>query len=144
MRHGEAGEARTDQERPLTPRGRAQAKASATGLRALGVTVPLIWCSPYVRARQTADIVAGVHGATVVDDPRFVPGASPEKAAEAILEARGGVFVVAHMPILPGLIEVLVGGRTTFATAAVAHVVIVGGTGVLSGLFSSEFLEHVR
>jgi len=144
MRHGEAGEARSDAERPLTLRGRSQALASARGLHALGVRVPRIWCSPYLRARQTADIVASVFGSSVDEDARFVPGGNPESAAEAVVNARDGVFVVAHMPILPGVVEVLAGGRASFGTAAVAHVAVVGGTGFLVGLFSSEFLEHVR
>lgn len=153
MRHGEAGEARTDPERPLTPRGRAQAKASATGLKALGVAVPRIWCSPYVRARQTAEIVGAVLGVDVVEDARFVPGASAERAVEAVYGAKDGVLVVAHMPILPAIIEVVCGGRVSFSTASVAHVVVAAasahaplgaGTGFLSGLFSSDFLEHVR
>ncbi len=144
MRHGEAGEARFDADRPLTPRGRSQADASALGLRRLNVRVPVIHHSPYLRARQTAEIVAGVFGSKLVVDEGLTPSSSPERAAEALIEHREGAFVVAHMPILPAIIDLLCGARVSFPTAAVAQIVVLGGTGVLGGLWSCEVLERVR
>ena len=152
MRHGEAAEARTDPERPLTPRGLAQAKASAAGLQRLGVQVPVIHHSPYVRAAQTAAAVAAVFGSRLIADDAFLPSSSPEAAAEALIKygetygekMRAGAFVVAHLPILPGIADVLCGARLSFSTAAIAQIVVLGGTGVLGGLWSSEVLERVR
>ncbi len=54
---GEAG-IKTDEERPLSDKGKVRAKASARGLKALGLKPDLILSSPLVRARQTAEIVA--------------------------------------------------------------------------------------
>ena len=143
MRHGEAGEARVDAERALTPRGRAQATATATGLLRLGIAVPVIRHSPYRRATETATAVAAVLGSTLVVDDRFTPSSSPDVAVDALLAERTGTFVVAHLPLLAGIVEQLVGARVQFATASVAHVVVDGGTGVLAGFWSSAGLERV-
>lgn len=55
---------------PLDATGRAQAaelaqRASTYGFRAL-------WCSPLLRARETADVVAGALGLQPREDPRLV------------------------------------------------------------------------
>jgi len=144
MRHGEAGEAAHDTDRPLTPRGRGQALASAQGLLKLGVRIPQIWHSPYRRASETAAIVAAVHGATLVEDPHFTPEASPVRAANRVKAAPSHTLVVAHMPILPGLVDFLCHTRVGFSTAMVAHLVVgADDHAVVADLFSSEFLEQV-
>lgn len=146
MRHGEAGEASTDAARPLTARGEAQALSSASGLLKLGVKIPVIWHSPYRRAAQTAAIVARVHGAALVVDDRFTPEASPVRAVDAVRGAPAGALIVAHMPILPGIVELLCGLRASFSTASVAHVVVgrPPEPSVLGRLLTSDFLEHVQ
>lgn len=144
MRHGEAGEARFDAERPLTPRGLAQASASAQGLKRLNAKVPVIHHSPYARATQTAGAVAAVFGSRLVAVDWLTPAASPDAAAEALIALREGAFVVAHMPILPGILDILCGARVSFPTAAVAQILVSGGSGVLGGLWTSELLERVR
>ena len=144
MRHGEAGEARFDADRPLTPRGQAQAQASAGGLLRMKVKVPVIHHSPYLRAFQTAAAVGAVLGSRLVVDDGLTPSSSPERAVEALLQLREGAFVVAHMPILPGIVDLLCGGRVNFPTSGVAQIVVLGGTGVLGGLWSSEVLERFR
>ena len=144
MRHGEAAEGRFDAERPLTPRGIAQAKATALGLQRLHVKVPVIHHSPYVRAQQTAAAVAAVFGSRLVVDDAFTPMSPPERAAEALIAMREGTFVVGHMPILPAIIDILCGARVNLPTAAVAQIVVLGGSGVMTGLWTSEVLERVR
>ena len=47
-----------DSTRPLTPAGEGKMRQIAKGMRALSVDPDLILSSPYVRARQTAEIVA--------------------------------------------------------------------------------------
>jgi phosphohistidine phosphatase len=63
IRHGIAYEPGATQngndvERPLTNKGREKIHQVARALRALNVNPDVIISSPYVRARQTADIVA--------------------------------------------------------------------------------------
>lgn len=54
--HGE------DQARPLTDEGVEKTRKAANGLLRLGVTPTHLLCSPYLRTRQTADLVKDVLG----------------------------------------------------------------------------------
>jgi phosphohistidine phosphatase len=47
-----------DSRRPLTPKGAERFREAVVGLLALGVEIDEILTSPYVRARQTADLLA--------------------------------------------------------------------------------------
>ncbi len=65
LRHGIAVEPGTpgyerDADRPLTPEGERKLKQIARAMEALGLSFDLILSSPYLRARQTAEIVAEV------------------------------------------------------------------------------------
>ncbi|MCD6046157.1 MAG: phosphohistidine phosphatase [Gammaproteobacteria bacterium] len=60
MRHGEAGSAMRDFDRPLTDEGIVQCKARALILQQHGVVCSAIVSSPAVRARSSAAAVAGV------------------------------------------------------------------------------------
>lgn len=76
MRHGEStwNVAGREQGRtahpPLTELGRRQVLAAAEDLVAADVAA--VVCSPLVRARQSADLVAARLGLEVVEDPRLV------------------------------------------------------------------------
>ena len=48
-----------DTKRPLTPEGRKKLRRIARSMRRMDLSFDLILSSPYVRARQTAEIVAG-------------------------------------------------------------------------------------
>ena len=63
LRHGIALEPgakgiKHDSERPLTPEGRQKLLQVAAALLALEISFDLILSSPYVRARQTAELIA--------------------------------------------------------------------------------------
>ena len=65
MRHGIAadlgvGGVIRDADRPLTPEGRAKLQVMAEGMRRLELKFNLIFTSPLLRARQTAEVVADV------------------------------------------------------------------------------------
>jgi broad specificity phosphatase PhoE len=55
---------------PLNDTGRAQAAVLAE--RAAGYGFRALWCSPLLRARETADIVAARIGLAPVEDPRLM------------------------------------------------------------------------
>jgi phosphohistidine phosphatase len=142
MRHGEAADAPRDRDRPLTARGRVQARTSAQGLKALGASPARLWHSPYLRAAETAAIVGEVFGLPPTVDERFVPDGDGDDCARFLLGERQGGLVVAHMPILPATLHALVGAGASFSTAGVAHVGIMGGHAVLVGLYSAAALER--
>jgi phosphohistidine phosphatase len=63
LRHGLAGQFgdpkyKDDSQRPLTAQGRKKMRRAAAGMQALGLKFDAILSSPYLRARQTAEIVA--------------------------------------------------------------------------------------
>ena len=65
MRHGIAsdlgvGGVIRDADRPLTPEGRTKLQVMAEGMRRLDLKFNLIFTSPLLRARQTAEVVADV------------------------------------------------------------------------------------
>jgi phosphohistidine phosphatase len=143
MRHGEAGESpRGDPFRPLTPRGRAQATASARGLARLPARPTRLLHSPYLRAEETAGLVGAVLGLGPEPDERFTPDADPDLAARVLLAGRGTLLVVAHLPILPGIAFALGAGRVQLGTASVVHLAVEGGAAVVAGLWTSEQLAQ--
>lgn len=93
-----------DSQRPITVKGRKKLQKVAFHLRDLIGEVDLIVSSPYVRARQTADVLKEVFEKTkVVEAPELVPQ-SPPQAFHKWLRAHGRDFrsllVVGHEPQL--------------------------------------------
>ena len=119
LRHGVAddrGEAwPDDRKRPLTSEGRSKTREVAAGLHALGVAPDVIFTSPYVRARQTAEIVARELGALgkLRETRHLEPGGSPAALFQAIREvapSADAVMVVGHEPDLGALTSRLIAG----------------------------------
>lgn len=113
LRHGEAEpHARTDAERELTRHGRKEVHQAA--LHLIGRPLRTILCSPYVRARQTAELVedlldGGPHlqvvdWLTPDDDPRQVLDRLAERSEEELL-------LVSHQPFVGALAGLLIHGH---------------------------------
>src|SRR5262245_11798028 len=119
IRHGiaeERGEAWPDDtKRPLTEQGVARLKKEASGLARLDVRFDVMLTSPLIRARQTADAVAGTF------DPRppivVIESLSPGGSYQAILAdlekqlRRSRVALVGHEPGIGELGGRLIGSR---------------------------------
>jgi phosphohistidine phosphatase len=110
LRHGEAqNRARTDAERELTDNGRAEVLSSAASL--MGQPLRWIIASPYVRARQTAELVRQALGFSeaVVTVPWLTPDSDPRKVLDNLdLYASDNVLVVSHQPLVGSLIGLAV------------------------------------
>jgi phosphohistidine phosphatase len=84
----------------------AKLRRVASGMRALGLSFDLILTSPYLRALQTAEIVATDMAArkTVERTPHLAPDGDP-RALIALIRSRSGasasVLVVGHEPAQP-------------------------------------------
>lgn len=119
LRHGEAERrAERDEARVLTPQGREEAASVARLLSSLALRAPRLYSSPYVRARETASIIASILGAqTPATLARFTPDEDPRRAAvalEAVWEP-GTAVIVTHMPLIGALIGWLVEGDASRA-----------------------------
>jgi phosphohistidine phosphatase len=108
FRHGEAyqiGEKgiKTDEERPLTPKGSQVTTEVCAGLSALGITGTTLWHSPLVRAVETAEIIREELG---IPNIKVQPGLAYENHAEPLflslttLPPEAKIFLVGHQPQL--------------------------------------------
>ena len=105
----------SDSERPLTDKGRKKMRQIAKGLRNLGVEFDLILSSPYVRARETAEILADVFKMRkkITFTENLIPLGNPELLIGEINEtyAADSIAVVGHEPHLSTLVGILVAGN---------------------------------
>jgi len=119
FRHGlaaERGDAWPDDtKRPLTEEGMSRLRKAVRGLAHLGVSVEVVLSSPLVRARQTAEIVAGGL------DPRpslvNVDSLAPDGAYAAVVAdlekhaRKTRIALVGHEPMMGELAARLIGSR---------------------------------
>jgi phosphohistidine phosphatase len=120
LRHGIAAERgspgyENDSERPLTAKGERRMQRIGEGMLALGLSYDLILSSPYVRAKQTADIVAQV--LKTLDGVQLSDTLAPEGNPRQLLEVlrnydpeRQNILLVGHEPYLSRLISTLLTG----------------------------------
>ncbi len=127
VRHGEAeARAETDAQRPLSVRGRKQVDALWRQLQGEGVRVQRIMASPYLRAQQTAALIARHY-------PEVTPGTlqliTPDDRPQGVLawlaqqDSLEGLVLVSHMPLvalLSGLLTEGEGARVAFGVGDVA------------------------
>ena len=121
LRHGLAVEPDTpgfknDAVCPLTPKGRRQLGKVAQAMRRMELSFDVIWSSPLVRARQTAELVAKALPArplALADD--LSPGGNAGKLIkklQALKPAPENILLVGHEPDLSELLSRLVTGNT--------------------------------
>lgn len=100
-----------DSQRPLTDKGRKKMRQIARGLRALGVEFDLILSSPYVRARETAEIVADVFKMKKKLDftDNLIPMGEPDLLIAELNEKDSvqSIALVGHEPHLSTLVGLL-------------------------------------
>ncbi len=133
MRHAQAGElpGGPDAERALRARGRRDAAAAGSWLRAHDLVPDAVICSTARRARQTWLHVSGDLGAEakVSNDPRLYD-ASAEQLLDVIRQTSpdvGTLMYVGHNPAAQQLAAALTGQRQEFPAAAVAVIELTGG-----------------
>jgi len=105
-----------DSERSLTPKGKRQLQQTAAAMRKMGLRFDLILSSPYLRAKQTAEIIA--KSLKLKKRLKFsdalAPDGSPENLIRQLIESKpapGKVLLVGHEPYSSRLISLLTTGR---------------------------------
>ena len=105
-----------DSQRPLTDTGRKKIKKITKGLGRLGVQPDVILTSPYVRARDTAKILADRYDMTdkIFFSENLIPPGNFESLVFEIHEKYdlANVALVGHEPMLSSLISWLTTGDT--------------------------------
>jgi len=125
LRHGLAVERGSadyaqDADRPLTPKGERKLWRITEAMEALGLCFDLILSSPYLRARQTAEIVADAFKVRkkLEFSDTLTPGGSSRKLIESLNSLKPppeNVLLVGHEPYLSGLVSLLVSGDSGFS-----------------------------
>ena len=113
LRHADAGDPeawdRPDAERPLSDKGRKQARRLGDHLASIGFRADAIITSPKIRAAETAQLVAERIEGTVAEDERLADSFDLE-IIEAILHDAGDpdeAMLVGHDPDFSELLSVL-------------------------------------
>jgi phosphohistidine phosphatase len=124
LRHGEADWPdwkKSDDERPLTKRGKKQMRDAAKFLDCLKVRPDLIVTSPLPRAAQTAEIAADYLKAKLRKDELLAPGFGPSKLRTVLKRHRAKVLMlVGHEPDFTQVISELTGASLKLSKAGVA------------------------
>jgi len=98
VRHAEAEPGEPDELRRLTAAGRRQAERLAERLAGSRPRPAAVICSPLLRARETAELLARAVALEPVPDPRLAPGAGPDDVRAAVAGLGEAVVVVGHQP----------------------------------------------
>jgi phosphohistidine phosphatase len=112
MRHGEAGYHSLDGQRELTEYGRQAVAEVAAQIAESPWRPRTLWCSPLVRARQTAAIASEILNCPVYEKEFITPDDDPGKCLDAVLESsESQLMIVSHMPLVGSLATLFVDGH---------------------------------
>jgi len=105
-----------DPQRFLTEEGIDKTKQVAKGVAALGIEPDLLITSPYIRAKQTAEIFASVLDYTkqkIRETDLLLPGAEPTLFYKELAKDKDSavVFCFGHAPQLDDLIATALGSK---------------------------------
>lgn len=118
VRHAKAGERRTwvadDVERPLSKKGRKQAKLLAK--RLARVEPPALLSSRYARCVETLEPLAEQLGTKVVVDDRLTEDEPIGPVLELLGEAKNGTVLCSHGDIIPAVLDELKRSGTELRT----------------------------
>lgn len=127
--HAEADAGGGDFERPLSARGRADAKRAGEHIAATGMAFARVLCSPARRARETLDVA--LPGVAATAEERIYE-ALPGTLAALIDAGPFPVLLIGHNPGLEQLVAFLVDGHSDaprgLPTAGVVQLAIPDGS----------------
>jgi phosphohistidine phosphatase len=120
LRHGDAAEGSPDAERPLTEKGKEQARAAGRALKNLGVKPAACLTSPKVRALDTARIACEELGGEPKLEPKLAGGPfDPEALAAGLGD---DVLLVGHDPDFSMAVHSLTGAQVRMKKGGLAGV----------------------
>jgi phosphohistidine phosphatase len=122
VRHAHSDPGDPDELRPLSTRGREEARRLAELLQAHQTPPRLVLTSPLVRARETAERIASVAGAELRADDRLAPGATAELLRQALGGVEGPAAAVAHQPDCSEIAVALTGSDPGFPPGGMTEI----------------------
>ena len=146
LRHGEAQPYQLhDAERQLTERGRQQVRDTAEHVR--GIAFDRVLCSPYMRARQTAELLCAT--LELANTIEIVPWLTPEDDVRSVTRKLDGysvetLLIVGHQPLLGALAGWLTDAdRLHSVPMDTASVACLAGDFVGAGTMQLQSVQHV-
>jgi phosphohistidine phosphatase SixA len=115
VRHAHSDPGEPDELRPLSGRGREEARA--LGERLAAERPDLVLSSPLLRARETGAAIAKAAGVELRIDERLAPGAAAEDVLAAVEGAGETIVTVGHQPDCSEIALALTGADPGFPTA---------------------------
>ena len=155
LRHGLAGQHgdpkyKDDSLRPLTAQGREKMRHASLGMKALGLKFDVVLSSPYLRAKQTAEIVVQAYkikNKEIHTTDNLLPPASIERLlreVRASFPRSKSVLLVGHEPHLTDMISSLLKSSTPlvidFKKGSLCSLSISNGSAALNWLLTSTQL----
>lgn len=119
VRHGDALDARIDDERPLSQRGRDEIGRLGAWCMHEGIRPGKIWHSPKTRARETAALLGesfGLRGGAI-EHAGLLPEDPVSPMATILGTATDDLCLVSHLPFVDLLAGHLTGGTGQWAFA---------------------------
>ncbi len=108
LRHGEAFPSSVDPRRPLTEKGKWETLLVAKVLKKLPVRFDVVYHSPKLRAKQTAEIVARELGISkLVERDDLLPESDPKTVKELVEREEGKAILCGHLPNLARIFSLL-------------------------------------
>lgn len=109
-----------ESQRRLTPDGARKMHKAAKGIKALGLEFDLILTSPYLRAKETAEIVAKTLDCekNLMVSPTLAADGNPKELIEEIrrkYHKEKDILLVGHEPYLSNLVSLLLSGQTNLS-----------------------------
>src|SRR3954471_9269670 len=120
LRHGDAADGSPDADRPLTDKGKRQARVAGEALKALGVKIDACLASPKVRAADTAKLACEALGVDVQLEPKLAGG--PFDAGELAAGLGDHVMLVGHDPDFSMAVHTLTGAQVRMKKGGLAGV----------------------
>ncbi|WP_421864147.1 phosphohistidine phosphatase SixA [Motiliproteus sp.] len=144
MRHGEAAFSSPDELRELTERGREQTRQVVRQRLSALVGIDRVYVSPYLRARQTLELMESLAG---LPGAELYSGLTPDSDVDALVEwlqpQQGKLLLVAHNPLLSRLLSRLTNnsGQYGFDTSTLAQLSMPLAA---SGCADLDWIEYPR
>jgi phosphohistidine phosphatase len=137
LRHGDASDdAPNDASRPLTEKGKRQARVAGEALAVLGMEIDACLTSPKVRARETAQIACEALGVEIEETEALRGG---DFDPQELAAGRREVLLVGHEPDFSRAIQAATGARVDLKKGGMAAI----DGGVLIALLRSPQLKAI-
>ncbi len=124
VRHAHSDPGEPDDLRPLSTRGREEARALAEQLAAHATPPRLVLSSPLLRAKETAEVIADAVSAQLRIEERLAPGTTVEGLSDAVAGADDAVAAVCHQPDCSEIALELTGNDPGFPPGGVAELTL--------------------